>query len=74
MMTPPVVIEPDEFWAEVLSGEPARVRKAVEQLPPAARAGVRAHLHAMAEDAGWSAGQRRRAQAALEAIEVTQRD
>jgi len=28
----------------------------------------------MAEDAGWSAGQRRRAQAALEAIEVTQRD
>ncbi|MEX0788200.1 MAG: hypothetical protein WD906_05965 [Anaerolineales bacterium] len=73
-MTPPAVIEPDEFWAEILSGEQARVRKAVEQLPPAELAGVRAHLQVMAEGAGWSLGQQRRARAALEVMLGSQPD
>jgi hypothetical protein len=71
-MTPPDVIDPEEFWSEVLSEDPARVQDALRSLPSAERAGVRDHLQAMAEDAGWSAGQRRRARAALVAIQDTE--
>lgn len=73
-MTDPSFEDLEGFWSEVLSEDPARARNALRSLPPAERAGVRTHLHAMAEDPGWSAGQRRRARAALEAVEEIQPD
>jgi hypothetical protein len=73
-MAPPDAIEPEEFWSEVLSEDPARVQDALRILTRVERAGVRVHLQAMAEDAGWSTGQRRRARAALVAIQDTEPD
>jgi thymidine phosphorylase len=57
-----------DFWAEVLSAEAGRIRSAMEGLSVEERRSVMAHLKRMADEAGWSAGQRARAQAALEVL------
>lgn len=58
----------EEFWAEVLSGEPGRVRAAVGGLPDTDHQSVVVHLRRMAHESGWSEAQRVRAQAALSAL------
>jgi len=58
----------EAFWAEVLSAEPERVRAAYGLLYVEQRREVRAHLHRMATEAGWTASQRERARAALAAL------
>jgi hypothetical protein len=60
---------PEDFWAEVLSADPDRIREALHRLPGPERASVLEHLRRMASDPGWQPGQPSRARAALEAIE-----
>jgi hypothetical protein len=58
----------EEFWAEVLSAEPARVRAAVDGLPDTDHRSVVVHLRRMAHETGWSEAQCIRARAALTAL------
>lgn len=58
----------EEFWAEVLSTVPGRIRSAIEHLSDVERQVVVVHLKRMAGESGWSDGQRSRAQAALKAL------
>ena len=57
------------FWREVLSGDPDRVRKAISRLPLTDREPVKVHLKRMASESDWTEGQKRRARAALEAMD-----
>jgi hypothetical protein len=57
------------FWREVLSGDRDRVRKAISRLPLTDREPVEVHLKRMASKPGWTEGQKRRARAALEAMD-----
>jgi hypothetical protein len=58
----------EEFWAEVLSAEPARIRTALAALSGDDHRTIVLHLHRMAHESGWSEAQRLRAQAALDAL------
>ena len=66
--TPP---EPQAFWAQVLSGDPARIRDAVSTLSEDELAAVLDHLRRMAADPGWHLAQRHSARRALESLGVT---
>jgi len=59
------VPEPEDFWADILSADPGRVRRAFDRLAPDDAQRVRAHLRRMATEEGWQPGQRQRARAAL---------
>ncbi len=56
------------FWDEVLSRQPARIRKAVASLDSATRKELVVHLQRMVSEEGWQPEQRKSAQAALDAI------
>jgi hypothetical protein len=58
----------EDFWTEVLSAEPNRVRSAMRDLSARERRSVIRHLRRMTDDTGWSDGQRLRALAALESL------
>lgn len=58
----------EDFWAEVLSSEPARVRSAMQNISAGERRTVIEHLRRMASGSGWSDGQRNRARAALDSL------
>lgn len=60
--------DPEGFWREVLSGDRHRIQEAVGRLPDDERVPVEDHLRRMAEEAGWTDGQRSRARSALEAM------
>jgi hypothetical protein len=64
--------DPQIFWGEVLSRDPARIRAALKRLPERERAKVEAHLRRMASEPGWQEGQRAAARAALKAVEETE--
>jgi len=64
------VPEPEDFWADILSADPGRVRRAFDRLAPDDAQRVRAHLRRMATEDGWQPAQRERAQAALRALEA----
>lgn len=57
----------EAFWAEVLSGESARIRAVLDRLESPSRRAVLDHLRRMASEPGWTEGQQHRARAALEA-------
>ena len=59
----------DQFWAKILSGDPAQIRPVWENLSSDERAGVRDHLQRMRTETGWHASQRDSAGAALQAID-----
>jgi hypothetical protein len=59
----------DQFWAKILSGDPAQIRPIWETLAADERAGIRQHLVGMATELGWHASQRDSAEAALRAID-----
>jgi hypothetical protein len=63
------VPEPEDFWADILSADPGRVRRAFDRLAPDEAQRVRAHLRRMAIDDGWQPAQRERARTALRALE-----
>jgi hypothetical protein len=58
----------EDLWGEILSGDPTRIRSAVEHLSEAERRSVLIHLRRMALEPGWSDGQRLRAKTALESL------
>jgi len=56
----------EDFWADMLSEEPARIRAAFARLhDEEERAAILAHLRRMATEDGWAAVQRDSARAAL---------
>ena len=61
----PSPLDLGQFWAEVLSQDPDRVRAAFKALPEVDAAGVVEHLRRMATEDGWQDGQRQGARAAL---------
>jgi len=61
----------EDFWSEVLSNEPRRVRAALAEVTAAERESVIRHLQRMAVEPGWSDTQRVRAQAALDALQAS---
>jgi len=60
----------EEFWTEVLSNEPHRVRAALTEVTAAERESVIHHLQRMVGEPAWSEVQRVRAQAALDALQA----
>ena len=64
------VPEPEDFWADILSADPGRVRRAFDRLAPDDAQRVQAHLRRMATEDGWQPAQRERALAALRALEA----
>jgi hypothetical protein len=59
----------ESFWADILSEEPAQISNASRHLSKTERQAIIAHLQRMAHEPGWSDGQRRRAQSALDILE-----
>lgn len=62
------VPEPEDFWADILSADPGRVRRAFDRLAPDDAQRVRDHLRRMATEDGWHPAQRRSARAALDLL------
>ena len=61
---------PEDFWAEILSADPKRVRSAFDRLSADDARLVQAHLLRMSNEAGWHPLQRDSARAALQALEA----
>ncbi|HET7010643.1 MAG TPA: M3 family oligoendopeptidase [Anaerolineales bacterium] len=58
----------ESLWADILSREPKRVARALEQLDPGSRTSVVAHLKRMATEVGWQPSQQLNARAALQTL------
>lgn len=67
-MSPAHHLDAEALWAELLSEEPARIRKTWLGLDDDEAAAVIAHLNKMTTEPGWAEGQRESAGAALKAI------
>ena len=59
----------ESFWAEILSKDPDRIQSAFMTLSTEEQYALLDHLRDMANEPGWSDGQRERAKAALQVIE-----
>lgn len=59
----------EQFWDQILSGEPEKVRAAFASLEPQAQEAVLEHLEQMAQGAGWQPVQQQSALTALRALE-----
>lgn len=57
--------DPEQLWADLLSEDAPLIVSTLRAMDPAERTAVLSHLHRMAEEGGWSAGQARRARTAL---------
>jgi hypothetical protein len=66
----PAMPDLEDLWADILSTDPVRVRRAFDRLSGADAQRIRAHLQRMAHEEGWHPGQRRAARAALTALEA----
>jgi hypothetical protein len=60
--------ELDEVWEALLSTEPARIRRAWEDLTDEEALSVLAHLARMRDEEGWSQAQREAAAVALQVL------
>jgi hypothetical protein len=58
----------EEFWSDILSEEPLRIRAAWVTLGAEEQIAVRTHLTRMATEEGWAEVQRCSARAALQVI------
>lgn len=61
----------EEFWEELLSRQPQRIREAFSELQESDREAVLAHLRRMSREEGWHPEQRRSARAALAALSAS---
>lgn len=62
----------EDFWADMLSEEPAKIRAAFARLrDDEERAAILAHLRRMATEDGWATVQRDSARAALAVLAPT---
>jgi hypothetical protein len=66
--------ELEQFWADVLSADPRRIRQAMAELHETERRAVIDHLRTMAHESGWTDGQQQRARAALTVLEPSTND
>jgi len=62
------VPEPEDFWADILSADPGRVRRLFDRLAPEEAQRVQAHLRRMVDEPVWQPEQRRRAREALQVV------
>lgn len=67
-MSPAPQLDAEALWAELLSEEPARIRKAWLELDDDEADAVLEHLNKMTKEEGWADVQRESAAAALSAI------
>ncbi len=67
-MSPAPQLDAEALWAELLSEEPARIRKAWLELDDDEADAVLEHLNKMTKEEGWADIQRESAAAALRAI------
>lgn len=58
----------EEFWGDLLSEEPLRIAAAWATLDTEERQAIHTHLGRMANEDGWTDGQRQAARAALDVI------
>jgi hypothetical protein len=58
----------DELWADLLSGDASRIRRAWNSLGTEERQAVLEHLARMSDQEGWHSSQRTSAAAALQVI------
>ena len=58
----------DNLWAELLSADPARIRRAWSKLTDAEALAVLEHLRRMKDEAGWQPAQRQSAEVALRVV------
>jgi hypothetical protein len=65
----PALPDPERFWAEILSADPERIRRAFDRLAADEAQLVLAHLRRMATEKGWHTAQRESSGAALRALE-----
>ena len=59
----------EQFWDDLLSRDPTRIKKTYETLAESDRQSVVEHLTSMTTEEGWQPSQKRSAQIALEAIQ-----
>lgn len=67
-MSPARYLDAEALWAELLSEDPARIRKVWLELDDDEADAVLVHLNKMMKEEGWAEGQRESAGAALSAI------
>lgn len=60
--------ELDEVWEALLSGDPARIRRAWRDLTDEEALSVLAHLARMRDEEGWAPAQRESATVALQVL------
>ena len=60
----------EQFWNEILSRQPERVRAAFADLNTESKQAVLTHLERMISESGWHAEQVRSAQAALTVLKA----
>jgi len=61
--------DPESFWTDILSEEPATISRALNSLSKDERSLVIEHLTRMANEPGWTPGQQRCVELALSVIE-----
>lgn len=59
----------ESFWADILSKNPKKIRKAINLLSEDEREVVIKHLRKMSSETGWSEGQKHGARTALEILQ-----
>ena len=59
----------DNLWIELLSADPARIRRAWGKLTDEEALAVLEHLRRMKDEAGWQLAQRQSAEAALRVVQ-----
>lgn len=60
----------EQFWDNILSRQPERIRAAYASLDAADQKNLVAHLKTMVSEEGWQDEQRKSAQAALDVIQT----
>ena len=60
---------PEDFWADVLSEDPSRIRRVWDNLTDEECQAVLAHLKHMCDDANWLPAQQQAATVALNVIQ-----
>ena len=58
----------EEFWEDLLSEEPARIRRAWKELTDEECAAALEHLRRMSEEEGWQPAQKQAAATALRVL------
>lgn len=58
------------IWNDILSRDPTRIRLRWQTFSPEEQAAIRAHLTRMVSEDGWTDGQRKSAEVALQTLDA----